>query len=129
MVSVTDLAEVGFVNPVWLSFPEETRAKLQAVGQIQAVEGSTLLFREGDAAHTACFPLPGTFLLRKTARGGRLQVRRELAPAKRGGPCLLMRGDQNLGDMHALEPGSVLMLPREQMEELAISDPALGRSV
>ena len=129
MVSVTDLAEVGFVNPVWLSFPEETRGKLQAVGQIQVVEGSTLLFREGDAAHTAFFPLTGTFLLSKTGRGGRRQVLCKLDPAKCGGPCLLMMGDQNLGDMHALEPGSVLMLPREQMEELAISDPVLGRSV
>jgi CRP-like cAMP-binding protein len=129
MVSVAHPTEVGVINPVWLSFPDETRVKLQALGHMQAVEGGALLFKEGEAARTAFFPLTGTFLLSKTGRAGRRQVLCKLDSSKCGGPCLLMMGDQNLGDMRVVEPGSVLMLSREQLEEQAIADPALGRSV
>jgi CRP-like cAMP-binding protein len=129
MVCVVDLTEVGVINPVWLSFPDETRAKLQALGQIQVAEDGGLLFKEGEATGTAFFPLTGTFLLSKTGRGGRRQVLCKLDSSKCGGPCLLMMGDQNLCDMRVLEPGFVLMLSREQMEELTITDPVMGRRV
>jgi CRP-like cAMP-binding protein len=129
MVSVITLTEVGTVNPVWQSLPDETRARLQTVGQIKAVEAGDTLFNEGEAARIAFFPLAGAFLLSKTGRGGRRQVLCKLDPSKCGGPCLLMMGEQNLGDMRAVMPGSLLTLTREQMEELAIADPALGRSV
>ncbi len=129
MVSVTSLTEVGVASTAWLSLPEETRERLQALGQIQAVESGALLFKEGEAAQTAFFPLTGTFLLSKTGRGGRRQVLCKLDASKCGGPCLLMMGDHNLGDMRALEPGSVLTLPREQMADVTVADPVLGRRV
>ena len=128
-MSVITLMEVGTVNPVWQSLPDETRARLQTVGQIQAVEAGDTLFKEGEAARIAFFPLAGAFLLSKTGRGGRRQVLCKLDPSKCGGPCLLMMGEQNLGDMRAVMPGSLLTLTREQMEELAIADPVLSRSV
>jgi CRP-like cAMP-binding protein len=129
MVSVVTMTELGTVNPVWQSLPDETRAHLQSIGQVRALEAGETLFSEGEAAHMAFFPLAGAFLLSKTGRGGRRQVLCKLDPSKCGGPCLLMMGDQNLGEMRAVMPGSVLLLPREQMEELALADPALGRSL
>jgi CRP-like cAMP-binding protein len=129
MVSVTNLAEVAVVNPVWLALPLETRAKLLQLGHVQTVESGTVLYHEGEAAGVAFFPLAGKFLLNKTGRAGRRQVLCKLDPAKCGGPCLLMMGPQNLGDMRAVELSSLFWLRREDMEELAIADPHLGRAV
>jgi CRP-like cAMP-binding protein len=129
MVSVADLTEMGTTNLVWLSFPEETRARLQAAGEIQVFAAGESVFSEGEASRVAFFPLTGVFLLSKTGRGGRRQVLCKLDPSKCGGPCLLMMGDQNLGDMRAVLPGSVLLLSRERMEELVSADPALSSSV
>jgi CRP/FNR family transcriptional regulator, cyclic AMP receptor protein len=129
MIPAVDLAAVGVQNPVWLAIGDETRSKLQARGSVRAFEGGELLLQEGQPAGIAFIPLKGKLQLSKTGRGGRRQVLCKLDPTKCGGPCLLMMGDQSLGDMRSLESGLVLLLSRDEMEALAIQDPELGRVV
>ena len=127
MVPVDNWAEVNVVNPVWLACTEETRAKLRERGSLQAFESGALLIGEGEPSAMAFIALSGKLLLSKSGRGGRRQVLCKLDAARCGGPCLLMMGNHSLGDMHALESGWLLHLKREDMEDLAIREPELGR--
>jgi CRP-like cAMP-binding protein len=129
MVPALELAQVAVQNAVWLSLGEETRLRLQERGNVRAFGAGELLLEENQPSSFAFFPLRGKLQLSKTGRGGRRQVLCKLDPAKCGGPCLLMMGEQSLGDIRSVEPGLVLVLPREEMEEMAIHSPELGRVV
>jgi CRP-like cAMP-binding protein len=129
MAPVVNLADVDIVNPVWLACKEETRTELAARGNLRAYDTGTLLFQEGEPAGVAFFPLTGKLLVSKNGRGGRRQVLCKLDPSHCGGPCLLMMGDSSVGDVRALESGWVLDVKREDLEEVAMTDPELGRVV
>jgi CRP-like cAMP-binding protein len=129
MASVVDLSEIRIVNPVWLACKEETRAALQARGNLRAFDTGASLFQEGEPSGVAFFPLSGKVLVSKNGRGGRRQVLCKLDPSYCGGPCMLMMGDSSVADARALEPGYMLDIKREDLEDVVMNDPELGRVV
>jgi CRP/FNR family transcriptional regulator len=126
---MVDLAKVKIVNPVWSELDEKTRAALLERGTLRAFDAEAVLLAAGEEAAMAFLPLSGKLLLSKTGRAGRRQVLCRMDPARCGGPCLLLMGDHAIGDLEALEPGMMLLVKREDLEDLALQDPVLGRLV
>jgi CRP-like cAMP-binding protein len=129
LLPMVDLAKLNVVNPVWLAVGDQTRAALLECGVLRSFEAESTLFSEGELSGMAFFPLTGKLVLSKTGRAGRRQTLCHLNPSRCGGPCLLLMGDHAIGDVVAVEDGTVLLVKRQDMEQLAVQDPVLGRII
>ncbi len=116
------LDRVTTTNPLLTSCAEETRAALFEQGHVLSFDRNTLLFREGQPGGVVLFPLRGTLQLSKTAMHGRRQILCRMSPHACSPVCLLMMGRQHLADVHALEPGQLLVLTGQEFKELAQRD-------
>ncbi|MCX6031129.1 MAG: Crp/Fnr family transcriptional regulator [Chloroflexi bacterium] len=125
MEAQTDLVLLGAANPVLQACSAETRRALLERGTVRSFEAATLLFQEREPAGVVLFPLRGALQVSKTASHNRRQVMCNLDPTACGGICLLTMAARGLGDVRALEPGELLVLPRADFQQLARQDPAL----
>ncbi len=125
MEAQTDLVLLGAANPVLQACSAETRRALLERGTVRSFEAATLLFQEREPAGVVLFPLRGTLQMSKTASHNRRQVMCTLDPTACDGICLLTMAARGLGDVRALEPGEVLVLPRADFQQLARQDPVL----
>ncbi len=122
-----DLLQVGVQNAALRNCAPETRAALFQRGRLQSCEPGDKLWGEGEPAGVAVFPLKGKFQLTKTAATGRKQVFCYLEPAGCTNICLFLMAERSLTDIYALEAGQVLIVPRQDVMELTITDAELGR--
>jgi len=127
MKSEIDLAQIGVQNPFLQACTDETRAALDEFGALRVFDSNTLLFREGDPAAVALFPLSGRLQMSKTASSRRRQVLCNVTEAGCGGVCLLLLADTSPADVRALDPGQVLVLERQEFQQLLGQCPVLGQ--
>lgn len=118
----SDLSALGSQNPFLQQCSQETLGTLSGRGRLLSFADNELLFRDGDPAGVILFPLSGSLQMSKTDAHERRQVICNVEPRKCNGICILLLADHGLADVHGVEPGQVLILGREEFQQLARQD-------
>ncbi len=124
----SDLAGIVARNPTLRACAESTRKALFVRGSLRAFEKGMLLFADGDPGGAVFFLLRGTLQMTKSTQRGRRQIICCSDPAACHGTCLLFFGERGLADVRGLEPGRLLVVPRDEFERLTQADPAFCRA-
>lgn len=122
-----DLLQVSTQNAALRNCAPETRAALFERGALRSFAAGDKVCGEGDAGSVAFFPLKGKFQLTKTAGKGRRQVFCYLEPGGCTNVCLFLMADRVTAEIYALEPSQALFVPKQDVIDLTVGDPALGR--
>jgi CRP-like cAMP-binding protein len=119
------VAKLGY----WVKLDEEDRAALRAVRHtIKTVESHHYVIRERDVATHCCAMLSGFSVRHKIVAGGMRQI---VAIHMRGDMVDLQNSMLGVADhsVQMLTRGEVAMIPREEIERLALERPALARAM
>ena len=124
----SDIVVIETSNPVLRDCAATTRAALLERGRIERFQNETVVFADGQPAGVVLFPLNGTLQMAKATTRGRRQIFCDPTAASCGGICMLAFGSHALAEMHGLEDGQVLVLKRNDFEDLIHEDRVLCRA-
>jgi CRP/FNR family transcriptional regulator len=123
-----DLEGIVARNPILRTCSEETRKALFARGSLRTFEKDALLFADSDPGNAVIFLILGSLQMGKTTTRGRRQIICCPDSATCHGVCLLFFGEHGLADVRGLEPGQILVAPRDEFERLTRVDPEFCRT-
>ncbi len=121
-----DLLQVGVQNATLRNCAPETRAALFERGTLRTFEAGDRVWTENEPGGVAIFPLKGKLQLSKTAASGRRQVFCYMEPAGCSNVCLFLMSERSMSDVVAVEPCQVLLVPRQDVLDLTLTDPVLN---
>lgn len=122
-----DLLQVGVQNAVLRNCASETRAALFQAGTVRSYEAGDRVWGESEPGGMAIFPLKGKLQLSKTASNGRRQVFCYMEPGGCSNVCLFLMADSSMADIFATESCQALLVGRQQVLDLTVTDPVLNR--
>jgi CRP/FNR family transcriptional regulator len=123
-----DLEGIVACNPILRTCSEETRRALFARGSLRTFENDALLFADSDPGNAVIFLLRGCLQVGKATTRGRRQIICSPDSATCHGVCLIFFGEHGLADVRGLEPGQILVVPRDEFERLTQVDPVFCRA-
>src|SRR5580693_3340439 len=113
------------------AFPTLTEADmavLDGLGSRRPVAAGEYLFREGDLTYDFNVVVSGTIEI-VTHDGAEEQVVAEHGPGKFIGELNLLTGMRVFVSARAVEPGEVIVVPRDALRRLIATDPGLGDTI
>jgi CRP/FNR family transcriptional regulator len=121
----SDIRVIETSNPVLRDCAATTRAALLERGCIERFQSESVVLADGEPAGVVLFPLSGTLQMAKATARGRRQIFCDPTAASCGGVCMLAFGPHALAEVHGAEDGQVLVLKRNDFEDLIHEDRVL----
>lgn len=128
METQRDLEHMVARNPILRSCSDKSRKALLARGSLRTFNKDALLFADGDPGNAVIFLLCGSLQMGKVTARGRRQIVCGPDPTTCHGVCFICFGQHGLADVRGLEPGQVLVTPRDEFERLTQADPVFCRA-
>lgn len=128
MDTSSDPSSLLAANPVLRGCATETREMLLRQGQLRQFTPGAVLCADGEPGGRVMFLLDGALQMVNATCRGRRQILCTPHNDTCGGVCFIQFGESVLAEVHALEPGHVLLVERDIFENAAQQDVALNRA-
>lgn len=124
----SDVVVIETANPILRDCAATTREALLERGRVERFQENMVLLADGEAAGVVLFPLNGTLQMAKATKRGRRQIFCDPMSSSCGGICMLAFGPHALAQVRGLDNGEVLILKRNDFEDLIHEDRVLCRA-
>lgn len=124
----SDVVVIETANPILRDCAATIREALLERGRVERFQENMVLLADGEAAGVVLFPLNGTLQMAKATKRGRRQIFCDPMSSSCGGICMLAFGPHALAQARGLDNGEVLILKRNDFEELIHEDRVLCRA-